>query len=799
MTQAIKNIVAGTLAAFAAVAYATDTYYLKATERSDTYSTLAEYGFVNPDKWGLGATSGDAAAGFDSTADYIVRKSSLRLVVQGATDKTFAGGRLILGQNGSHGALLLYTVSPNVTTFGNNGLRLVHGCILCTFGQNQKIRTSGPIEVNTYSSGYTDISFNYDNSLLRHDGPLSIASGKTLTVGRLNAFGGRSKNGTFEVLGSCAGIYGTLMAASPSNTLLGATLETWDTTLALGSTEIPGTVEIGTNCRLRTLHGTNVLSVANLSFAANTWLDVPYDTNTFSFGSVTATTSFSVADKVTITAPALVPRAAKATVLTVPKSSGVTLTNFELADSVDDPYRSLSVEEEGGNVLVCITYSNIPVYPTIIKTVLDSNEAWSDGLGVHGDADYVIDASCVTNSTSAAAAIAIPNDVTSYEFLGRSLTIAYGCRLEWTRQVNTAPVFSCDLLRLLDGSALSGGQKAPIRITGGKIAAVSGTVNLCAGNGRNVILDSEITGAAELLLSGYASASSSPYATYTFNGFNTNYTGNITVRQRLITNDANYTRNNYEVAFNTLSITNALALGGNLPSATPKALLLSRYAQLFINGNTTLSAESNRGIFIEDLGRISVSSSRTAPYTFRMETPLAINGTFWKEGVGTLELAGTMAFGADGTSATPEADKNNFIVTGGVVRVCSADALNGAAVTVSAGTALELAVNLSDAELTQYGIRNVKTDTPFTLEAGVDTLPLTLNVAGVTPTAERFTVNYLTVTQTAIANGLGAKLPTIANPFPGYRMTRVVSSDDVAGTVTYGLRFSSNGTRLFIR
>ena len=797
MTQALKNMVAGTLAAFAAVVYATDTYYLKATEKSNTYPNLSEYGFVNPDKWGLGSDTGAVAADFDSTADYVVRKNSIRLVVKGGTNKTFQGGRLIFGTSSTYGGLLLYTTNPNVTTFGNNGTRLVYGCILCTNNRNMTHLTRGPLEVNTAASGYTHISFNYDNVTLRHDGTLSIVSGKTLVVGGGNSeFGGRGRvGGTFDVLGDCAGVDGTIRVNSSTNEIYGVFLDSYDTTLGLGSTTIPGTVDVGTNCRLRTLHGTNVLEIANLSFAANTWLDVPYDTNTFSFGSVTATTSFSVADKVTITAPALVPRAEKATVLSVPKSSGVTSANFELANSTDDPYRTLSVEEEDDRIVVCVTYANIPIYPTIINTTLGSMEAWSDGLPVHDHADYVINNSCVTNSSSSTVDVNVPADVTKYTFPGDSLTLSWGCRLNWTREATTAPTFTCGLLRLLNGSTLNGGQKAPLKITGGKIAAVSGTVNVCGGNGRNIILDSEITGAAELLLSGYSNASSSPYAHYYLYGLNTNYTGNITVRQRLVDTA---TRNNYETSFNFLSITNALALGGNLPSATPKALLLSRYAQLFINGNTTLSAESNRGIFIEDTGRIFVSSSKSAPYTFRMETPLAINGTFWKEGVGTLELAGTMAFGADGVTATPTAGANNFIVTGGVVRVCSADALNGAAVTVCAGTALELAVNLSDAELTQYGIRNVKTDTPFTLEAGMDTLPLTLNVAGVTPTAERFTVNYLTVTQTA-TNGLSAKLPTITNPFPGYRMTRVVSSDDVAGTVTYGLRFSSNGTRLLIR
>ena len=176
------TIVAVAIMAVASV-FAVDKYYLKATEKSNTYSSLAEFGFENPLRWGLSSVDGAPADAFDPTADYVVRNRILRLVVQGRTDKTFQGGRLVFGVTGSHGALLLYTVSPNVTTFGNNGLLLVHGCILCTSGNNATYLTDGPIDVDTYSSGYTHISFNYNNNTLRHRGTLSVKSGKTLVVG----------------------------------------------------------------------------------------------------------------------------------------------------------------------------------------------------------------------------------------------------------------------------------------------------------------------------------------------------------------------------------------------------------------------------------------------------------------------------------------------------------------------------------------------------------------------------------------------------------------------------------------
>ena len=85
--------------AFAATtAFAADKYYLKATELANTYPQSTDFGFENPARWGLSSTSGDPAASFDATAEYIVRASSLRLVVKDQTNKTFAGGRLGIGE-----------------------------------------------------------------------------------------------------------------------------------------------------------------------------------------------------------------------------------------------------------------------------------------------------------------------------------------------------------------------------------------------------------------------------------------------------------------------------------------------------------------------------------------------------------------------------------------------------------------------------------------------------------------------------------------------------------------------------
>jgi len=312
-----------------------------------------------------------------------------------------------------------------------------------------------------------------------------------------------------------------------------------------------------------------------------------------------------------------------------------------------------------------------------------------------------------------------------------------------------------------------------------------------------------------LLAGHYDGTSSSPFAQYEFNAENNAFMGRIIIRQSKI-DDYEYKddngnvvighRNSYKSNYNSLMVTNALSLGGNLPSPEPKALLLSRYAKLIVKGNTTLAAQSNRGIFIEGTGRISVETSKTVPCTFRVETPLAINGDFYKEGDGTLELAGDMAFGEDGLGSTPADGSNNFIVTGGVVRVCSAGAVDGCKMLLHKDTALELAVDLDNDELLGCGIRNVKTDTPFVLGAGVDKLPVSMVFdADATPPSTDFTVALLTVSGDAAAD-VKAMLPTtVKSPFKSYTSTLVETTDEKTGDVTFGYRLKYQAMKIIIR
>ena len=115
-------------------------------------------------------------------------------------------------------------------------------------------------------------------------------------------------------------------------------------------------------------------------------------------------------------------------------------------------------------------------------------------------------------------------------------------------------------------------------------------------------------------------------------------------------------------------------------------------------------------------------------------------------------------------------------------------------------TALELAVDLDDDELLGCGIRNVKTDTPFVLGAGVDKLPVSMVFdADATPPSTDFTVALLTVSGDAAAD-VKAMLPTtVKSPFKSYTSTLVETTDEETGVVTFGYSLKYQSMKVIIR
>lgn len=775
-----------TLVLAGGAAQAADKYYLAASE-----SATGVYGaFLDPTRWTPSAET------FDSTADYVVRNKALRLVVDGASSKTFAGGRLILGEDKNHGALLIYTSSPDVTTFDNDGLSLVHGCIQCTVTAGKTNLTAGAIAVNTGDDSYTHISFNADNQTFSHAGSLSVASEKRLVVGGLNGFQGAvQQGGTAEFKGDCSGVLGTVEASSPARSKDGTLTTSPDTTVAFGTTTIPGTIVVGTNCQIRTVAAADTTTIATLKFAANTFLDVPVDGT--AVGKVVVTGSFVHDGVIKVSAPALNTVAGAFPIVVAPAASGLTDADFELLEGASDPYRSLTVETADGTTTVSLVYAAVPVYQTVSSVTMGTSESWSDGTDANkAGKHYMVDVRHLASSASSAT-FYLPTNNLACAFLGESLTFDYACNLRWSRDPSTE--FTCRHLRLLNGSALNGDDKAGLTITGGKVTVLSGTVAAGVYNNRMMTIKSELDGSATLRLVGkVAGTSSAPYGQYELTGTNTDFFGRIELDQRYtVKADGSALYNDYANKYQTLYVGDARNLGGRLPTLEPKALVLAKYGKLSLRADVTIAADSNRGVFIDGTGRVD-----TVGHTLRLETPLGVNGTFYKEGAGRIDLAGAAAFGEDGASATPTDGLNAFVVTGGTVRVCAAGAVDGFKMDFAPGAALELAVDLDNAALTASGIRNVKAGaTPFVLPEGVDELPLRLVNVGSAPADGRsVTVGVVTVSSEA-AESVQAMLPAVPpKVFRGYSSAWAEPvSDAETGAVTFAVVCERIGVTLIIR
>ena len=160
-----------------------------------------------------------------------------------------------------------------------------------------------------------------------------------------------------------------------------------------------------------------------------------------------------------------------------------------------------------------------------------------------------------------------------------------------------------------------------------------------------------------------------------------------------------------------------------------------------------------------------------------------------------------IGFGSDGLSEEPTANKNIFSVTNGTLAIGSVDAINGAAVTFKKGSKFELRPNFDDAEFMKYGIRNVKTSTPFALGEEVEALPFSIGTAtGTPPFGVPFRLGLFTVkSDSASVELIRSAVAEIEYPIVGFKAKVVEDVDEEAGTVTFAIDYAPIGLRISIR
>ena len=444
------------------------------------------------------------------------------------------------------------------------------------------------------------------------------------------------------------------------------------------------------------------------------------------------------------------------------------------------------------------------VYQTVAAATLgEGTESWDDGTTLaQSGKHYVLDVGKIEGATSAS--ISMPMSINTksaaYQFTGESLTLNSGCSLKFPVTGVDDITFKCKELNLNDGSFLGMVKKSYYTIAGGKMN-VSGTVQVWASSGRYVRLESAISGDEKscLWFCGYNTTGEETYGTYFLRADSSKFKGVIDMTRHK-TRGASFGGK-----FSILDIDAAVRLGGNLSVLNRKSIILTHYAQLrlantiFDGTELILRKASNRGIAVTGKAQINVVKKSV---TFTIETPLSLNGELRQLGVGTLVLKGdAIGFGSDGLSEEPTAGKNIFSVTNGTLAIGSVDAINGAAVTFKKGSKFELRPNFDDAEFMKYGIRNVKTSTPFALGEEVEALPFSIGTAtGTPPFGVPFRLGLFTVkSDSESVELIRSAVAEIEYPVVGFKAKVVEDVDEEAGTVTFAIDYAPIGLRISIR
>ena len=414
-------------------------------------------------------------------------------------------------------------------------------------------------------------------------------------------------------------------------------------------------------------------------------------------------------------------------------------------------------------------------------THINQNDGWSDGFAAQPGKDYIVTQQ--PGGTERVLRTPDSNTSASYTFPGRSLTIAANASLRsYVKELHI------DDLRLLDGS------KFYVPSAGGNMLTVTGNIDI-SGTARigtyssiSLRLANSFTGDGTIDFGGLWIAANA-YASYNLNGDNSGFTGKMIVRTDY--RDASVTPK-LDTDCGNLSVTNANALGANFPSPVYDAIVLTDYAQLSAN-DVTIPKTSNRGITIKDAGCFWTSIDKK----MCVETPLTVDGTFYKRGVGELTLAGpTLAVKGGGT--------DKCVIQHGLLRVVHAEALKGLALEFESDgqniPSLMVVPDLADADFTAKGIDLSGIDTPITLDAAFGgKIPLA-EPAAADRTEAPFGVTeygFLTVDATA-ADAVRAMLP--ATPPRHFSKGSITWTEKtVDGCTTFGVRYHRAGFMLYIK
>ena len=804
-------------------------------------------GHLSPAVWGDGEIP-------HNTADYVIM-SNLTEYVLGGASSSFEGHSLQIGttdyslkSSGAVGALYMYNRSDsaavaNVAEFQNEGLILVNGNIRTRYYNNTDI--AGKVTVLAPASrpfrlycgrgdrsGYT--------GFLRFHGAFhgTSTAGLIFTANEKLPWSGLKICGDWSQYFGSLVITGMVATAADAWPGYGVDRKVGDlvaTELQVTNTVLAGTVIMHEGTRLMsyktgepfvvsnlvlkagsTLKLSGNVTVGSLAMEGGATIDVLPQANGTVIPVLTVLDSVSISDgaiNVAIDGYAAT-SGVNSAVLVLPAGASVTADDFvftgrvaaldELPEFTPQSVR-IETDAETGAVKVVPFYcpvvsllsndstTRVSEHPSAITNALQ----WSDGREPHGDAHYYLGNHSLRIYDTLPCSI---NNAPTLNYVFPGLSLMFG--------QGSSVTFICKSVTVTNAIVRGTGcglytpaytqstWYGPLEI----IAGANMTFNIAYG--KQLTWDGEISGAGNLTLRGMSGGStSSPSGYVYFTEPNTNFSGRVTITIPIGGSGANLTPN-FKNKFFTLYLSEGHGIGGAMSPADPKGIILQNMCRIAVASGASAMTfdEPTRGIFIDWVGRFLANAGQT----LAIDSPLAVHGTMYKEGDGVLSLGSAVKFGADGTldqwEEGEDATNHAFVVSGGDVRILNADALNGLNVTVSnTASAFRLPFSSADADLKAYGIRNVKTDTPFAVAVDGAKLNIRLDPPEDLPQPQdTFGLVTVPLDQTnAIAQLLKVYKPE--SGFDGFGLKFSLVANEDGETATFKATVKTHGTLFTIR
>lgn len=757
------------------------TYYMTGGNSSGTNPYLCQY-WKDADGNAIPGLTGSDKIPKD--ADYVVRNSA-QLRVEGYRG-AFPGNTLALGDGSEYGSM---SWDSGEITIGR--LKAVRGTfyynVYGTGGAFLRKTYTGDVEVLSPKGSpfvLTHENKAYSNHEWRMPGSVTGDAGTELQFGRTSS--NCPSNSTFSLEGDWSGFKGDIsVRSSYPNTADGHGVK-----VRFVPNELAGSVSMGAGTVLSATAGASALKVGDLAVDSGSRLEVAIDSTKAACGIVVDNAFTKGADPVDMRVSASGNFSVAHRLLTVPESTslGVADLRVTFADGTPDYFKQWwpLAKDEPGDGTVSFSCRLAPSGSVVYLKTSDSSDKdrssgtsslekpanWSNEQGP------VAGSHCLIVGKTLRTPVSAGNDVT---FEGDTIRLADGQLSLFCRRLVSSTGREPDLYTFGNSTILCG-QMITSRL-GSRLDVGPGKVDLQVYSSNEMTLDGEVSGLGDVWVTGVKWTSSTAGYTYLY-GINTNFFGSILV--------TNYENVAYGGAVQTLTVTNGLALGGALYSFNFRALELTRGAAIRTSGEAPVvfARGMNRGMFVRGENKLRVQK-RTD-----LDWPVTYEGTlhFAGESSGAvLRLGAVPQFSAGDAAptATPSEGLNVLSVETGTLKPTVAHALDGVKTKfASANARLVLPLDFSDDELTEKGLVNVKTDTPFELANGMDKIPFSIEIPdGIPANVKDFGI--LTVTANA-ASWVRAKLPRLNGPYT--HVSEVVNAD---GSVTF--KASRSGLMMVIR